>query len=115
MESVRISKDCPSCGASEYRKVRARRWIAFTDDRICKSCGTRYSPPTPRWASVVFLVIGAILFLTGTAVVALQVLSFLRGGHSPGGIEIILGVGLMALGAAAAVHGMLALFFTGSV
>jgi hypothetical protein len=56
-----VSLVCPGCGSAEYRKVRPERWIAFAWDRVCKGCGTRYTPPTPRWAGVVFLLAGLLL------------------------------------------------------
>lgn len=32
---------------------------------VCASCGTRYSPPTPAWAAIAFIVAGAPLALFG--------------------------------------------------
>jgi hypothetical protein len=32
--------------------------IAFTWDRVCRACSTRYTPPTPVWGRAVFAVIG---------------------------------------------------------
>jgi len=32
--------------------------VAYAKDRICNECGTRYAPPTPRWAGWVFILIG---------------------------------------------------------
>src|SRR5579885_9020 len=114
MEAVPVSKVCPDCGSEKFRKVRARRWVAFTDDRICESCGTRYAPPTPRWAGVVFVLIGVILWLTGMATVLVCLSSLLRGG-TPGVIDMVLGAGLVVLGVAVAIHGCRALFAAGSV
>jgi hypothetical protein len=34
--------------------------ISFQKDRICDACGTRYILPTPRWAGVVFLLLGLL-------------------------------------------------------
>jgi hypothetical protein len=55
--------------------VRPDRWIAFTWDRACKSCGTRYTPPTPTWAAVVFLVIGFLLAGLGFLSLVIRFLS----------------------------------------
>jgi len=41
--------------------VKVERLIAFTDDRKCNECGARYTPPTPAWAAVVFVVVGCLL------------------------------------------------------
>ncbi len=56
-----ISRQCPACGGVNYRRRRPNRWIAFTADRVCNACGTRYSPPTPRWAGIVFILAGSPL------------------------------------------------------
>jgi hypothetical protein len=32
--------------------------IAFAQDRICSACSTRYTPPTPAWARLVFGIVG---------------------------------------------------------
>lgn len=56
-----VSTVCPKCGSSEYSKRRSEKWIAFTSDRVCKACGTRYIPPTPVWAAVVFILAGLLL------------------------------------------------------
>jgi hypothetical protein len=64
---IPISKICPACGASEHKKVQPASMIAFTDDRVCAKCSTRYAPPTPAWARGVFAVVG-LLFLLGAVV-----------------------------------------------
>lgn len=63
-----VSKICPQCGSGDFTRVRPERWIAFAWDRVCGQCGTRYSPPTPLWAALVFLAIG--LGFTALGVVA---------------------------------------------
>lgn len=45
----------------EYGKRRPETWVAFTSDRVCKACGTRYTPPTPVWAGILFIVGGLLL------------------------------------------------------
>jgi hypothetical protein len=63
MAKVPISRKCPKCQGTDFKRVKPERPIAFTDDRECKSCGTRYTPPTPLWAAVVFIAIGALILL----------------------------------------------------
>jgi len=62
-----IASHCPQCGSASYTRVRVKQGLAFTDDRKCKDCGTRYTPPTPTWAAVIFIVLGC--FLMGGSVV----------------------------------------------
>jgi hypothetical protein len=109
MERVAISKVCPSCGAGEYRKLRSRRWIAFSDDRVCLSCGTRYSPPTTVWAAFVLALGGAIVFVTGVVFLVVDLVALLRGRVVAIGLAI--SIGLMALGVAAGAHRVRALLF----
>ena len=72
-----IAKVCPQCGSASFVRVRAKGPISFTDDRKCQACGTRYTPPTPRWAAIVFLIlgpmisIGSLLLAFGTLWVAI--------------------------------------------
>jgi rubredoxin len=61
MENYPVSRVCPKCGSSEYSKRRTQKWIAFTSNRVCKSCSTRYTPPTPAWAGVIFILAGFLL------------------------------------------------------
>jgi hypothetical protein len=112
MDAAPISTVCPACSAAEFRKVRARRWIAFSDDRICRSCGSRYAPPTPRWAGVVFVLIGVILCVAGAAIALLVALNLLSGSARALDVEIDLAIagGLLVLGVASSVHGFRALF-----
>lgn len=56
-----VSRVCPHCGNAEYKPRKPERLIAFTWDRVCKACETRYTPPTPMWAAVVFLLLGFLL------------------------------------------------------
>jgi hypothetical protein len=53
-----VSEACPNCGSREYKSVKATAMIAFADDRVCKQCSTRYTPPTPIWARFIFGAIG---------------------------------------------------------
>ena len=35
--------------------------MAFVSDRVCTVCATRYTPPTPIWAGIVFIIAGLAL------------------------------------------------------
>jgi uncharacterized protein (DUF983 family) len=67
-----VSRHCPRCESEEFKRVKARS-LAFTDDRVCKACGTRYTPPTPAWGRALFAVVG-LGFLVGG--IALAVAAF---------------------------------------
>ena len=56
-----ISRVCPQCGGESYEKRRPEGWIAFDSDRVCTACGMRYTPPTPIWAAIVFILVGVLL------------------------------------------------------
>jgi hypothetical protein len=60
-----ISKVCPKCGSNNFTRVPPKSMVAFTKDRVCNRCHTRYTPPTPLWAAFVFILLG-ILFLGGS-------------------------------------------------
>jgi hypothetical protein len=65
MSTFPISKVCPQCGATEYTTKPPRQFIAFAKDRVCKACETRYTPPTPVWAAIVFILAGIPLLALG--------------------------------------------------
>ena len=54
--------------AANAAPERPAAMIAFTDDRVCAKCSTRYAPPTPAWARVVFALAG-LLFGLGAAAI----------------------------------------------
>ena len=62
---------CPKCGASAFRRVKADRLVAFADDRVCGACGARYTPPTPVWAGIAFIVCGFALPVLGLVLAGL--------------------------------------------
>jgi hypothetical protein len=70
-----VSKVCPNCGHAEFRQRRPEKLIAFTWDRVCKACGTRYTPPTPVWAAFVFLLAGLPLAAFGVLGVVFRLAS----------------------------------------
>jgi hypothetical protein len=77
MTKFPICRKCPNCHGSDFKRLKPKRPIAFTDDRECKSCGTRYTPPTPLWAAVLFLVIGVCILLVDMFAIWV---GFVRGG-----------------------------------
>ena len=110
METIPVSKTCPSCGNDQYRKVRSKRRISFADDRICMQCDTRYAPPTPRWAGIFFVIFGVIAFGVGALVSTFAILS-------PAKLlaQLIYGIPLVMIGGASIVHGVRAISNSGSV
>src|SRR3954453_21378891 len=61
MASLPICTVCPRCGNEGFHQVKPRAWVYFKPDRLCTRCPTYYSPPTPRWAPVLFVVGGGLL------------------------------------------------------
>jgi hypothetical protein len=112
MSRYPTSKSCPACGGSNYRSVNPDAWVAFAQDRVCNACGVRYTPPTPAWAAVAFIVIGLILFLLPMSSLVITLARMAAeprsgaGGIAVGGpFELMLGI----LGLVAMVHGVRAL------
>jgi hypothetical protein len=70
-----ISECCPRCGSREYTRRKPETAIAFSDDRVCNRCQARYTPPTPVWAGVVFILIGTVLVAPSAFV---HIVHFLR-------------------------------------
>jgi hypothetical protein len=106
-----VNEVCPKCGKSEFTRQRPQGWVSFAWDRVCKDCGTVYSPPTPLWAAIVFIVVGVLLFGAG----AISVIGLMMSGSpcaAPGGIFwAFLGViGLLAI-----IHGVRSLARPGKV
>ncbi len=66
-----VSGACPACGSGEYKSVQPAAMVSFTFDRMCTACKTRYTPPTPTWARVVFGLIGAGAIAGGAAILYL--------------------------------------------
>ena len=71
MSEFPISKVCPQCGSKEYTSRRPETFVAFASDRVCKVCLTRYSPPTPTWAAILFLLSGLALPILGFVLIGL--------------------------------------------
>jgi hypothetical protein len=54
----RVSAVCPNCRSVEHEKVKPAAMVAFAQDRVCRICSTRYTPPTPIWGRIIFGLIG---------------------------------------------------------
>lgn len=106
--SYPVSRVCPACSTSEFTPVRPDRWVAFIRVRACKSCGTRYTPPTPPWAAGVMVLAGLVL----------PALALVGGFFSLRAVDIVASVlmgFLGVLGALALGHGLRSLIRSGSV
>jgi hypothetical protein len=64
-----VSRVCPKCGLSKNTAVKPAAMVAFTWDRICRVCRTRYTPPTPLWARAIFAVFGLSALIFGAVMV----------------------------------------------
>jgi hypothetical protein len=71
MSGLPISKVCPQCGSKEHTSRKPEAFVAFANDRVCKVCLTRYSPPTPVWGGILFLLSGLALPILGLVLIAL--------------------------------------------
>lgn len=110
-----ISRSCPRCGAKGFQPVKPDRLIAFTKDRICISCGTRYIPPTPPWAGILFVLLGLFMLGLGILMLILMILGSFGGRYKElleGVFGVIFGCGI---GFLALVHGLRSLFQSGKV
>jgi hypothetical protein len=95
-----VSQVCPACGQACFTTAKPSTRVAFRLDRVCTDCGTRYIPPTPRWASVTFI-------LAGLALLAAAPLFGLTVGFFGGGLAFVLvSVPLILAGAMAVLHGL---------
>ena len=96
-----VSVICPQCGQSEFVRRRPERWIAFAADRECKQCNTRYIPPTPTWAAVIFIILG--FSSIGTAI--LRAFARISSGHQIELLGIVLDVISLLIGIPFIVYG----------
>jgi hypothetical protein len=69
MAKYPVSGKCPNCDELDFKRVRPEGVIAFTDDRVCKGCRTRYTPPTHLWAAVLFIAVGVLTLIVDTFVI----------------------------------------------
>lgn len=102
-----VSKVCPRCGHADYKKRKPETWVAFSWDRVCKACDTRYTPQTPVWAAIVFLMAGFLLVLAFGIGGVLAIL--LRGDPLSG----LIGCALGFMGVLAVAYGVHALIQVG--
>lgn len=108
---VPVAQVCPKCSSGNHKRVKPRAWVAFRWDRVCKECQTRYTPPTPTWAALLFLLAGSLLTGVGFLGVAFAIL---RG--DPVAIPTAVCEGFVgAIGCAAVVHGIRSLIKPGEV
>jgi hypothetical protein len=94
-----ISETCPECGQTTFKPVKPETFVAFTDDRLCLGCGTRYTPPTPTWAAIVFLIVGTGIVLVALLVIAVEG----RDGGCMAGMFVFTS---LAVGIACVIHGI---------
>ena len=81
-----VASTCPKCGSREFREVVPKGRVAFTYDRKCTACDTRYTPPTPLWAAVVFIVLGILMIAFGIEMLVVL-----------GGLQVGVGIALRTL------------------
>jgi hypothetical protein len=105
-----VAKACPECGSGAYRSCKPQGSVAFASDQECKACGTRYKPPTPWWAAVVFLAVG-LGMLGGGAAAFLLLLSH----PAPNPIGLALTACLAVVGGGVIWHGVRAMLWPGQV
>jgi len=68
-----IHKCCPKCGSKRFKLAASSRPIAQKGlasmipirDRLCKKCGTQYSPTMPKIIPYVFIILGITLACLG--------------------------------------------------
>src|SRR5262245_32692002 len=99
-----VAGACPKCGSISFRRHRPEGMVAFAYDRICTNCGTRYTPPTPIWAAIVFILAGSVL--AGFGLLSL----LLRFGSSDMASHVV-GLPAMLCEGFLTVVGLLALFY----
>jgi hypothetical protein len=92
MNEYPIRTTCPQCRGTEYTCRKPKRLVAFVSDRVCRSCNTRYTPPTPVWAGILFLLAGLTLPFLGLALTSLLVHPFSIAGLVCEGVIAALGV-----------------------
>ena len=90
MGNYPVSRTCPKCGSKKYTKRAAEAFVSFAPDRICTKCGYRYTPPTPKWAGVVFIICGLALMGLG----AFFVIDRWRSAQQPPGVSFYVTTGL---------------------
>jgi hypothetical protein len=64
---------CPNCDGIEYTEVTPEGGGAIAHDRVCRGCGTRYTPPTPLWVAVLLIASGVFLALPGIVTIGVVI------------------------------------------
>jgi hypothetical protein len=101
-----IARCCPRCGDDNFKKFNPKQFV-IVNDRICNTCGSRYTPPTPRWEGILMLIIGAVFFLIGAGIVIIAVMHNAMSGNPSGkGGDVICSAVFMGIGACAFVAGI---------
>jgi hypothetical protein len=100
-----ISEHCPQCGSSDYTRRKPETRVAFSDDRVCKGCQTRYTPPTPAWAGIVFIIVGMV-FVAIVAVLLLEHILLPSGSILSGFVDGCGGGWAGLIGIVSIVHGV---------
>jgi hypothetical protein len=70
---VSKKRSCPNCDEFEYAQVTPDGGCAITYDRVCRGCGTRYTPSTPLWVTVLLILSGVFLILPGVAITGVAI------------------------------------------
>jgi predicted RNA-binding Zn-ribbon protein involved in translation (DUF1610 family) len=59
-EPVLSKNQCPHCRTTNVAKMRSK-WIAYSCDYVCNSCGTMWRPACPKWAAIAAIIAGGFL------------------------------------------------------
>jgi len=79
--SAAMISACPACNSTDLEVILSSSGrMQFLNDRKCNRCGTRWTPPCPRWAAWLAVTVGALSF---AAVVAGVVASHMTGQIGP--------------------------------
>lgn len=105
-EIIPVSKVCPSCGGTRYTTRRPKATVAFISDRVCIDCNTRYSPPTPTWAGIVFLLAGLLLIILGFGAILLDVIVIIMRRNHASALSMFFNGALGVMGLLAFIFGV---------
>ena len=65
---------CPECGYEKFTRLKPLAPVSLRKDFVCRRCLHRIPATTPRWAAIVLLAVGALLFVAGACLILAQVL-----------------------------------------
>ncbi len=58
---------CPECGSKRTKEAHSgfngKEVFVIVRDRICKECGTEFTPPIPAWAPYLLVIAGCVIVL----------------------------------------------------